>query len=326
MKRLGPWIPAAGLIAAMSLCGLGVQAGDLVEKPFYIVYPEAYRSLADESLSTLRGALDEVAPVLPPGSEPILVAICSTYGEFARYAGGFARSNVLGVALPQEGIIAVKAPNLAPAGADYQGTLQHELIHVLLARNSGPDNLPRWLNEGIAMALSGEHRWAASLRVGQMYVQGRLISYRDLFFVFLEPGKEMEFGDAYAQALSMTRHLMDRLGEDGFWRVVKATQTQAFGDALRAESSLSPMDFYDAWISSLWKVALIFSLVSGFSVFQIMAILTVLAYLRKRRQGAATVREWEEAESNDDSHSDELWEPSPWDEEEARLNWEEDED
>lgn len=325
MRRLAPGVAKHLVTVVMGFYCVAGGAGEMVEKPFYVVYPDAYQNLAQESLSTLSRALADYARVLPPGDAPITVAICDTHVAFARYAGGLAQSNVTGVAQPDEGIIAVKAPNLAPAGADYQGTLRHELIHVLLARNSDGDNLPRWLNEGVAMALSGEHRWASSLRVGQMYVQGRLISYRDLFFVFLAPGKEREFGDAYAQALSMTRYLMERLGEERFWRVIRATRTQSFGDALRAEASLSPAEFYDQWVASLWKVALIFSLVSGFSVFQLMAILTVMAYLRKRRQGAATVRAWEDEEEDEDREAM-MWQPTPWDEEEARRDWEEDED
>ena len=40
-----------------------------------------------------------------------------------------------------------------------------------------------------------------------------LVEYRHLDFAFLAPGDEMEFGDAYAQALSMTRYLRNRIGE-----------------------------------------------------------------------------------------------------------------
>ena len=310
------------LFAAL-ICFFSAAFAEVIDDPpLRITYASDQQALARESHEILARGLKDFGDRLPPGDQPIEVVICSTLPEFARHAGSLAQSNVVGIAKPDEGLIAVKAPNLTMGGADYRGTLRHELIHVLLARHTSPDNLPRWLNEGIAMVLSGEYRWESRARVAQMYWQGRLIPYRDLLFVFLEPGKEMEFGDAYAQALSMTRYLMDQLGEEAFWRVVLALDSKTFGDALRAEAGMSPMDFYDDWTGSLWTVALIFSLVSGFSIFQLMAILTVIAYFRKRRRGLATVRAWEEEEqaTTDD---EEVSDPLPWnDPDEDDVTWE----
>lgn len=300
-----------------------VFGGEIDAPPFDVTYPDEHRDLASESLAVLQESLIAYTNRLPAGEAPIQIVICGTHADFARYAGSLSQTSVTGVALPEAGIIALKTPDITPGGSDYKGALRHELIHVLLARNSGSGNLPRWLNEGIAMVLSGEHRIGSSIRVGQMYAQGRLIPYRDLFFVFLEPGKETEFSDAYAQALSMTRFLMERIGEDTFWRVVYATKTETFGNALRAEASLSPADFYDDWVGSLWKVALIFSLVSGFSIFQVMAILTIVAYLRKRRKGQATLREWADEEGGDPGWDGVEPELSPWEEEEL---WRDEED
>ena len=302
-----------------------VFAGTIEAPPFHVTYPDEHRDRATESLAILQESLNDYSDRLPAGDAPIQIFICGTHADFARYAGSLSQTSVTGVALPEAGIIALKTPDITPGGSDYKGTLRHELIHVLLARNSGSGNLPRWLNEGIAMVVSGEHRVGSSIRVGQMYVQGRLIAYRDLFFVFLEPGKETEFGDAYAQALSMTRFLMERIGEDAFWRVVYATKTETFGNALRAEASLSPTDFYNDWVGSLWKVALVFSLVSGFSAFQLMAILTIIAYLRKRRKGQVTLREWADEEDNDLGWDGVEPELSPWEEEEMRRDEEDDE-
>lgn len=313
------WLAAA--LAVFAVVVRSSADADIIESPpFRVAFPDEWRNLAHESLSILEESLHTYADRLPAGDAPILIFICGTHGEFARYAGSLSQLSVTGVALPDSGVIAVKTPDIAGGGSDYTGTLRHELIHVLLARNSGSGNLPRWLNEGIAMMVSGEHRIGSSVHVGQMYVQGRLIPYKELFFVFLEPGKELEFGDAYAQALSMTRYLHDQLGEDVFWRVVYATRSGTFGEALRAEAGISPTEFYDAWVRSLWRVALVFSLVSGFSVFQLMAILTIVAYLRKRRAGQRTLRAWEEEEDDDD-----VPERTPWDEEEQRLEEEDEE-
>ena len=310
------------LVATFAWCVFSASADVIEDPPLRIIYTSDQESLARESHGILASGLDDFGKRLPPGEQEIQVFICSTLPEFARHAGGLAQSNVLGIAKPEEGVIAVKAPNLMMGGADYRGTLRHELVHVLLARHTSPDHLPRWLNEGIAMVMSGEYRWESRARIAQMYWQGGLIPYRDLLFAFLEPGKEMEFGDAYAQALSMTRYLMDELGQEGFWRVVLALDSKSFGDALREEAGISPPDFFENWKGSLWTFALVFSLVSGFSIFQIMAILTVIAYFRKRRRGLATVREWDEEELATTGDMDES-DPLPWnDPDEDEETWE----
>ena len=265
-----------------------------------IEHETADRASAEQAAEELLAALDETKDRLPAGDRPIHVVLCATQRVFERYAGPYTQPGVLGVAVGNSDLIAVKSPGLAPGGTDWTGTLRHELVHILLERNVNTAQLPRWLNEGIAMTVSREHRWSSSLRVGQMYVQGRLIKPRELEWVFLAPGHEMEFGDAYAQALSMTRFLMDELGEDRFWEVVGALDTLSFNQALKTHAATSEADLFEAWKASLWKVALVFSVVSGFSIFQMMAFLTILAYLRKRRRGRKRLREWAEEERLDE--------------------------
>jgi hypothetical protein len=215
-------------------------------------------------------------------------------------------------------MIVVKGPHLLPEARDYRGMLRHELIHVLLARNTEEANVPRWFNEGVAMVVSRELRWESGLRIARMYVRRRLIAYPELNLAFAPLGNEETFDDAYAQALSMTRYLMENLGEDRFWQIVRSLKTQSFEDALRAYAGMTPADLYDAWHASLWKVAVISSLVSGFSAFQLMAILAVVAYLRKRRRGRHILQQWEEEENEPEAFSWEALEegPYPWDEEE----------
>jgi hypothetical protein len=67
-----------------------------------------------------------------------------------------------------------------------------------------------------------------------------------------------------------------------------------FGDAMRKHAGFGPANFYDDWVGSLWAVALVFWLVSGFSVFQLMAFMTIAAWWRKRRQGRRILERWDE--------------------------------
>lgn len=293
---------ASALCAAL-LCALAAApaAADTLEGgPFSVFHHPDDARHAAWALEVLEEALHEYAPRLPPGESPIRVYVCHTVDEFAQFAGRYATTTVSGVARPQDGIIAVKAQRLGLRDPDPRGTLRHELAHVLLARNVNPAAVPAWLNEGIAMSLAKEHRWGSTLRVGWMYLEGRLFRFGDLEAAIVSGGPVLKFGDAYAQSLSMTRFLFDHLGEEGFWDLVYKLNTMRFGDALRATIGLGPVEFTQAWRNDLWKFALVAWIVSGFSVFQVGAILVIAAYVRRRRRNRDVLRNWAEEEAEED--------------------------
>ena len=310
-----------GVALCVALLGAAARAGngtaELSRGPLHVEYAPGDEALARESLEILDKAVAEFGAHLPAGNDPIRVTICPTIEVFRQFAGKYGMARVGGIAKSPQGVIVVKAPYLLPSGQDYRGMLRHELIHVLLARNTEEAYVPRWVDEGVAMVVSQELRWESSLRIARMYVRKRIIPYNELNFAFAPIGDEGVFGDAYAEALSMTRYVIDRIGEERFWELVRSMKTISFEEALHNEAGLTPGALYDGWRRSLWKVALLASLVSGFSAFQLMAILLVLAYLRKQRRGRKLVRQWEEEEDGPEVFSwDKLEEgPYPWEEE-----------
>jgi len=317
------WGVALALAFLSATASAGGDTAQLTRGLLRIEYAPADETLAQETLSIMENGLTEFDAHLPAGKNPIHVTICPTQEAFRRIAGQYGMARVGGIAKSPQGIIIVKAPYLSPEGGDYRGTLRHELIHVLLSRNTEEAYVPRWFDEGVAMVISKELRWESGLRIARMYATRRLIPYGELNFAFAPIGDEGVFGDAYAQALSMTRYIMERTGQDRFWELVLSLKTMSFEKALPKYSGLTPGSLYDAWRRSLWKVAILASLVSGFSAFQLMAILVIVAYMRKQRRGRKLVQQWVEEENETEVFSwDNLEEgPYPWEEE-----YEEDED
>ncbi len=307
------------LLALCPLCGWGETAPQpLVSGPFRIEYGPRDDTVARDSLAILEEGLAEFEEKLPPGNEPVSVIICGSYQEFSKRAGAYGKGLVGGVADAARGTIVVKAPYLLPPEQDYRGMLRHELLHVLLSRNTDPANVPRWFDEGVAMVLSKELRWESAMRIARMYVRRQVIPYFQLDLAFAPYGDEAVFGDAYAEALSLTRFLRDRMGEARFWELIGALKHSDFNAALMSYAGLTPGGLYAAWLRSLWKVALISSLVSGFGVFQLMAVLVVVAYWRKRKRGRRLLREWDEEEEAGEGTF------LPW--EETPDSWEPDEE
>ncbi len=324
IKSTGPCrrLLVGWLLALSSLAGAEVLSEDGVE----IVYEARDEAVARESLRIVLKAREEMAPRLADSGEPIRIHIASTHAEFQRAAGPGTAPGVGAIARPHAGEIVIRAPRIQRPDADYRGILRHELVHVLLARHYNAPAIPRWLNEGIAMVVSGERRWADTFNIAWMYMRGRLIDYGALPLALEVSGADGRMGEAYAQSLAMTEYLMDRLGEEGFWRLLRRLDDMSFPEALKAEAGMTVEDLWNGWVGSMRWVAVSVSLMSGFTAFQIMIVLTLLAFWRIRRRNRERLRRWEEEEDGDDlpflfAHELEgLEPPHPWEEEdEDRL-------
>ncbi|HIJ66399.1 MAG TPA: hypothetical protein HPP77_10665 [Candidatus Hydrogenedentes bacterium] len=320
-SRLTGYVPRAaiGLILVVLAAEATAFADTLSEGVFHIEYAERDAAVARESLGILEETAAELDERLPLGEDPVRVVIAATSQEFRQYTVHFNDVRVSGVAESAHGLIVMKSPRLLPPDADYVGILRHEFIHILLHRNVAVDNMPRWLNEGTAMIVSKERRLTNSLHVARMYVQGRLLTYAQLNQAMSGSGRAGVLSDAYAQSLSMTRFLIERLGEDGFWDLLHALDTMTFREALETKASWTPQQFIEAWQRSLWAIALASALMSGFTLFQVMAILAVIGYLRKRRQARKLLRRWDDEERD-------FPRPHAWEDPDAAYVWEYDED
>ena len=287
----------SGIVAlVLCFCALhSAQADVLRVGGFEIQFDASEVALAQETGRILTEAASEYAAHLPLGDEVVTVTIAHTLKEFRAYAPGLAQLNIAGFANGSKSIIVVKSPQLGKYDSDYRGTLRHELVHILLHRNVDTERLPRWLNEGLSMSLANELRWRSALVVGQQFMQGRIIDYHKLDGQFLKPGSESQFGDAYAQALSLTRFYRNTLGEEVFWKVLGGMKSMSLSEALALHSPYTESDLWGKYESSLWQWMFISTLSSG-TVFAPAALLLVIAFFRKRRKGKALMAKWEREE------------------------------
>lgn len=282
------------LLAAACLSAGG--AATLRSDPFVIEYESRDADLAERALEILERSALEWDGLLELGTDPIRVIIAGDVPTFHRHAGAYALADVSGIAKPAAGLIVVKTPRLLRGMSDFEGVLRHELVHVMLERTVTPEYLPRWLNEGLAMVLSGENRWNSIFRVAEMRLYGEYIPYRQLDLFFAQPGAEGNFSDAYAQSVRMTQYLRDSLGEVQFETLIADMKDKTFGAALHDRLGIYPHVFYERWVQSLWWPGVVFWVISGGAVFQIMALLALWAYWRYRRKAARMKARWDREE------------------------------
>ena len=275
--------------------------------------------MAQHSVKILEEALREFSPRLPPGKQPIHVTIAATLGEFGRRIGSFSQYRVAGVAKPAEGVIIVQSPRIRFAEEDYAGTLRHELLHVLIHRNTGKYALPRWLDEGLCMSYANEYYWQSGISVARMFLTGRVIPVGRLDRAFTMPGDEQEFSDAYAEGLSLVHFMRERLGDEVVWNAVLGTQHEDFESSLRHAAGIELTDLYADYYRSLWVVALVGVLTSG-SLLGPASVLTIIAWWRIRRRNNRRLVEMAEDEKinpppeawyGDEEESEEVAEETP---------------
>ncbi len=318
------WNPPArrAIAAVFAVCLANARCEETLERGLArIHFDENERTDAEESANVIEKGIERYRSRLDPGQDPIDVYLCSTLQEFYERGGNALGGRVEGFARGREGTIVIRTRDALGPSANYPAVLRHELLHVLIARNARAGTVPRWLNEGVAMLLSGEGRWSNTFHLAKMYTSGRVIEYSELEGAFAAPGNETEFGDAYEQSFSMTRHLMRRIGDDTFWRVFRSKEVGDFATVLKQETGVKLERVYDEWRGSLWKVAVITAVISGIGVFQFGALLLIAAWWRKRRKARRIIQAWGEDDEDDDVIL-------PWQLEgqEASYPWEDDDD
>ena len=206
------------------------------------------------------------------------------------------------------------------AGIDsqrFESTLKHELSHVVLGEKFArrPGALPRWLNEGLSMSVSGEwdmnEGWITSK--SELYSalkNGKLMDFEDISDGF--PAATWEARLAYAQSFHFTDYLLRRFGHkrmnDLLDRLARGEEFHSAFKAATGKRFSRAHEYWKARLEGVGGVGLL--LLSLYHVDTLiwggMALLVLLAFFRflwRRRR--------DEREEEDLDEGDDLWDQ--WD-------------
>jgi hypothetical protein len=210
----------------------------------------------------------------------------------------------IGVAYPEDGVVVV-AYRRGPVPADLDSVVVHELAHLALGAALGR-RAPRWLHEGFAYLHSSDFSLDRTRTLTGMAWSGNVIPLADLDRSF--PAAENEAARAYAQSYDFVAYLARRgrslTPDDDGNRWAFRDFLVALGDgatleqAARKSFSAGMSDLFDEWRESLRDRYFILPAgMLGLFVWVVAAVLLVLAFLRKRRLGRATLARWAEEEA-----------------------------
>ena len=230
--------------------------------------------------------LDEAGP-------PIRVILAPARSELARstprWIGGFAVASAETLVL-----FPGRAPSYPHNSLD--AVLQHEVAHILIGRAAQGRYVPRWFNEGLAMA--AERTWALedTTRLAWEVVWGGRVPVAELDPLF--EGDRRATARAYALSSAFVRDLLQTYGPASAGRILshvargrtfEAAFYEATGDPLGVAQDAFWLDqrLWERWIP--W-------LTQPFTLWTTVTLLALYAIWIHRRKRAAQRRKWDEEE------------------------------
>lgn len=230
--------------------------------------------------------------------EQTRLVICRTQKEFQSRTN-FASESIVAAAVSNTLTIYLNAEKIhsLPASQVRQ-TLVHEYAHLFLGRKL-PARLPRWANEGLAMHLAGQWSFGDSLTLTWSRILGTFIPFRQLVATFPQDDRQLHL--AYLQSYSMINFLIKRRYPDEKLNGFLLDLT---------DSKLGPRLIEILWdpvirdgLETAWRRSLGSALKNWFLVLTsatvfwfLIALLFILAYIRKQRERQEKLRVWEEEE------------------------------
>lgn len=298
--------PLRRVAALLVLLARGAAAQDVPElhlDPLPGAAPAAAR-LGRSDPERLRSAM-ELVGLTEPGP-PIRVLLAPEGSLPARGVPPWISGYTDGVS----GVV-VLLPARTPVYPDdaLSDVLDHEVVHVLVARASGARSVPRWFNEGLALV--SERSFGLRDRTvlsAQLLLTGR-VGLDRLSALFSGSGTDAR--KAYALSLAVVSDLLERHGRGLPGAVFRRMREgSSFEAAFRDVTGRSLAEADAAFWARQRSLSRFLPIVtSGSAAWLLILALAGLAWARRRREAARVAEGWQAEEAGADAGTDA--DPSP---------------
>lgn len=258
------------------------------------------RRLGRHANRSVRALAEELG--MPVGGT-IRVMLTSSQQDFDEDQPGDAPTWADATAYPGRGLIYLRSPRVRPGTAQpLETVLDHELTHIVLGRAFAPEQAPRWLQEGVARVMAGEHTPDTTRELARGVLTGAIRTLDDLDEGFYSHHGQASL--AYAQASDFVSWFRVTYGDDAFRGLLGE---MAGGRDLRGAIYRSTGEFHDeverAWRSRLTRDGGLrwYALFNENLAWLVAAILGVWATIRSRRRFHARLAEMEREEAEHDA-------------------------
>lgn len=280
----------------------------LEKEPFLInVTPQTlvYGNYLREHSEQLRRRLEDVTGLSEKGRISVLLVKTTEEFQNVQPEGAHPPIWARGVAYPDQGLIIIKTQAITSMD-EFRQVFLHEYAHILLGRVFTDQPIPVWLHEGLAMRFSGEWSLSRMVSMSQAVMADRIIPLSRLVRSF--PQDERSARIAYVQSYYVISFFQAEFGSKALGRFLK-DYGRGFGfeNALYRATGLKMNQFDKQWERF---VRLRFSWIpigaSAGTLWFVVAVLFLTAYVRKRRRSKKILETWarEEAGMEADDEQD----------------------
>jgi hypothetical protein len=277
-----------------------VQAGGpLRSPPLRIEAPAEFNAVRSrlESIDPRRFSdIAQLVGITDPGG-PIRVVLAGENSDLAHQVAPW----VAGFAIGSSDLV-VLFPARSPGYPDntLEDVLRHEVAHVLIWRAASGRPVPRWFDEGLAMAAERERQFQDQTQLLYQLVTGSRTSLDQLNRLFA--GGQREQARAYGLAGALVHDVIQRQGSTSCGEILMQVKGGIPFDAAFADvSGLTPAE----WELAFWHRQRVWTawasiITSSTTVWLAVTVLAILAIYRRRQRNRAIEERWAREEEEDE--------------------------
>ena len=307
----------AGVCALVLLATTSYAQHTVREGDFVVFSWTSNDRLARRILEYARqyASLPALPAAAPTFGSPIRVMLAPDDRHFQQAIGGRAPEWGVGVAVPAEGLIVLRAyGGTRGAYSEIRRVFRHELAHIALHRYLEGARIPRWFNEGYATWAAGELDVESAWLLRVAFATQRAPPLDSLELSW--PTGATDARVAYLLAASVVQYLVNESGTHGLelflqrWRASGSLET-----ALGATYGISLDQLEEHWRRDVRRRYGWLAVASQSAVFFAFAALGVLVlFVIRRRRDRNRLARLKETEPPD--------EPAFWNEDEGQVDGE----
>ncbi len=272
-----------------------------------ILYAPGQEKLANTSVKQISKTVQEISEMLNfVPQQPFLVVIANTQAVYWHFTDRRSPDWSAGITDYTNGTIVLKSPKLGKTTLwDYDETLRHEIAHMVIGQNVDPMRLPRWLNEGLAMVIAGQHSMGQMYTLAQHVANKSLISLTGLEQLLHFSHSKASLG--YAESHSAVQFILKEFPKNTLEQVLHQMQNSdlSWAQSFSEVTGLSQFYFEQHWRSYLehhYKWLAILS--SDTWIWLLFPLLAILAFLAIKWRNYRKMQQWQAEEEQLDKNSD----------------------
>jgi hypothetical protein len=181
--------------------------------------------------------------------------------------------------------------------SSFENSLVHELVHLVIHNYLGVRDLPRWMDEGLAIFYSGEQRWKTATALSKAISTNSLIPLSDIDYVlqYHQAKADLAYQQSYSAVHYMLRTYDIEAVRDILSDIRMGTPVQ---NAFFKATGSSLNEFEIEWQTHVRKTHkwMWFYEIDEF-IWIIIFVLVVLAFVARTIRNRRIKRQWQEEQA-----------------------------